>query len=122
MRRWPAVGYGTLGGLMSGLLGVSGTPPILSGLVLLGCTATEVVGTSVLVLFGISTVGFLSHLGLGDVNWTLVLELAIGTVTGAFVGPRLMRRIPRSALEAVYGPFFLIMTLGMGLVLLVRGA
>jgi len=43
--------FGLLGGLMSGMLGVSGTPPILAGLYSMGLSSLEVVGTSVMVLF-----------------------------------------------------------------------
>lgn len=64
-----AMFYGLLGGVMSGLVGISGTTPVVAGLIALGCEALEIVGTSVFVLIGISTVGFLMHLGLGNVNW-----------------------------------------------------
>src|SRR5574344_2195391 len=64
-----AIIYGFLGGIMSGLVGISGTTPIIAGLCALNCSAVETVGTSVFVLVGISTTGFLMHLGLGNVDW-----------------------------------------------------
>lgn len=81
-----AVCFGLLGGIMSGLVGLSGGGPIIAGLMILGCQALETVGTSVLVLFGIAVTGFLTHLGIGTIDWQLVGLLTIGTVCGAFVG------------------------------------
>ncbi len=113
-----AVGFGLLGGVMSGLMGLSGGAAIVAGLSILGCGALETVGTSVLVLLGISVTGFLTHLGLGSVDWKLVGLLAAGTMTGAFIGPVLLGRIPSARLEKVLRPVLVVMTVGMGAVLL----
>ena len=81
-----------LGGILSGLVGISGGGPIVAGLAILGCGALEVAGTSVLVLLGVSATGFISHLGLGHVDWQLVGLLVIGTVSGAFIGPIVLKK------------------------------
>ena len=109
-----AVCFGLLGGIMSGLVGLSGGGPIIAGLMILGCQALETVGTSVLVLFGIAVTGFLTHLGIGTIDWKLVGLLTIGTVCGAFVGPLLLKRINKQKLEKVLRPilFFMIVVMG----------
>jgi len=109
-----AVGFGLLGGIMSGLVGLSGGGPIIAGLMILGCRALETVGTSVLVLLGISLTGFLTHLGIGSIDWKLVGLLTIGTVCGALVGPLLLKRINKNKLEKVLQPVLFIMILVMG--------
>lgn len=115
-----AIGYGLLGGAMSGLAGLSGGGPIVAGLMVLGCGVLETVGTSVFVLLGISVTGFISHLSLGSVDWTLVGLLAIGTMGGAIVGPMLLRRIDKSKIEAVLQPILIIVTAVMGVILLFK--
>lgn len=99
--------FGLLGGLMSGMLGVSGTPPILAGLYSLGLSSLEVVGTSVMVLFFIAVTGVVSHSAVGNLNWLLVFLLASGTITGGVLGPVLGRRINKEKLDKIYGPFFI---------------
>ncbi|WP_196590419.1 sulfite exporter TauE/SafE family protein [Pectinatus frisingensis] len=109
-----AVCFGLLGGIMSGLVGLSGGGPIIAGLMILGCQALETVGTSVLVLFGIAVTGFLTHLGIGTIDWQLVGLLTIGTVCGAFVGPFLLKRINKQKLEKVLQPVLFLMIVTMG--------
>ncbi|MCH3950836.1 MAG: sulfite exporter TauE/SafE family protein [Acidaminococcus sp.] len=112
--------YGLLGGLMSGLVGVSGSLPIVSGLTVLGCSALQVVGTSVFVLVGISISGFAMHLGLGNVNWTLVCYLSAGTIVGAFVGPMILKRIDAKKLEVALPPILIVLTVVMGVIILMK--
>ncbi|WP_196602579.1 sulfite exporter TauE/SafE family protein [Pectinatus frisingensis] len=109
-----AVCFGLLGGIMSGLVGLSGGGPIIAGLMILDCQALETVGTSVLVLFGIAVTGFLTHLGIGTIDWQLVGLLTIGTVCGAFVGPFFLKRINKQKLEKVLQPVLFLMIVTMG--------
>jgi len=91
--------FGLTGGVMSGLVGLSGGGPIIAGLMILGCGALETVGTSVFVLFGLAVIGFLTHLGIGSIDWTLVGLLTIGTVCGALAGPMIIRRLDKKSLR-----------------------
>lgn len=109
-----AVCFGLLGGVMSGLVGLSGGGPIIAGLMILGCQALETVGTSVLVLFGIAVTGFVTHLGIGNNDWKLVGLLTAGTIGGAFVGPLLLKRADRRKLEIILQPALFIMIVVMG--------
>lgn len=115
-----AVSYGFLGGAMSGLVGISGSTPIVAGLTFLGCSALETVGTSVFVLVGISVVGFLMHLGLGNVDWKLVGLLVLGTTSGAFLAPLLLAKVSKEKLEKILPPILVIITLIMGLILVCK--
>ena len=115
-----AICFGLLGGAMSGLVGLSGGGPIVAGLLILGCQPLETVGTSVLVLLGISITGFTAHLGLGDIDWKLVGLLASGTMCGAFVGPLVLKRIDKKKLERVLQPVLFIMTAIMGGMLIIK--
>ncbi|MBG0780676.1 MAG: sulfite exporter TauE/SafE family protein [Bacteroidales bacterium] len=107
--------FGLLGGLMSGMLGVSGTPPILAGLYSMGLSSLEVVGTSVMTLFFIAITGVITHSAFGTLNWLLVILLASGTITGAILGPLFGKRINKKALEKFYGPFFIVFIILMAI-------
>lgn len=109
-----AVCFGLLGGIMSGLVGLSGGGPIIAGLMILGCQALETVGTSVLVLFGIAVTGFITQLGIGSIDWQLVGLLTIGTICGAFVGPLLLKKIDKKKLEKILQPVLFMMIVVMG--------
>ena len=109
-----AICFGLLGGVMSGLVGLSGGAPIIAGLMIMGCPALETVGTSVLVLLGIAVTGFIAHLGVGNIDWQLVGLLTIGTVCGAFIGPILLKRIDKQKLEKILQPALFIMIVVMG--------
>lgn len=115
-----AICFGLLGGIMSGLVGLSGGGPIVAGLMILGCTPLETVGTSVLVLFGIAVTGFLAHLSLGNIDWKLVGFLAVGTMCGAFVGPIILKHIDKKKLEKFLQPVLFIMIVAMGLTLIFK--
>lgn len=115
-----AVFYGILGGSLSGLVGISGTTPIVAGLMALGCNILEVVGTSVFVLVGISTVGFLIHLGLGNVSWKLVFLLMLGTSTGALLAPYILSKLNKNTVEKVLPPLIIVLTLTMGVIVVLK--
>ncbi len=115
-----AIVYGLIGGAMSGVAGLSGGSPIIAGLSVLGCGAMEMVGTSVFVLCAVTITGFLMHLGLGNINWPLVGLLLTGTVSGAFIGPLLLKRINKKWFGKFMGPAVFICTCGMGIMLLFK--
>lgn len=115
-----AVIYGFLGGVMSGLVGVSGTTPIVAGLTVLGCGALETVGTSVFVLVGISIAGFVMHLGLGNVDWMLVGLLVLGTTLGALLAPIILNGFSKDKLEKILPPILIVITLVMGTIVVFK--
>jgi len=110
--------FGILSGAMAGLFGVSGTPPVIAGLYIMGLPATMVVGTSVFVLLFNAISGLFGHLALGQINLMLTLFLALGAAAGAFLGPRFLGRIKTPTLEKVYGPLFMVMVITLGVVMI----
>ena len=115
-----AMAYGLLGGVMSGLLGVTGGGPITAGLFVLGCAPLHAVGTSVFVIFGMSLVGFFMHLSLGHMDWQLVKLLLSGTLAGAFAGPWLMSRLDRQKVNRFLRPLVAIINLILALLILMK--
>jgi len=112
-------GFGILSGTMAGLFGVSGTPPVIAGLYLMGLPAKRVVGTSLLVLLFNAVAGLTGHLMIGQVNWILVLFLTTGAATGAYLGPRYLSRIKTPVIEKYYGRFFTVLVVALGIAMII---
>ena len=109
--------FGIFSGIMAGLFGTSGTASIVAGLYILELPVTIVVGTSVLVVLFNAVSGFAGHMIVGQFNLSLVLLLGIGSVLGAFVGPRILAKINVQTLEKVYGVLFTLLVISFGLIM-----
>jgi len=110
--------FGISSGMMAGLFGISGTPPVIAGLYILGFPAAVVVGTSVFVLLFNAVSGLLGHLMLGQFDLMLILLLGCGAAVGAFVGPKFLSKVKSSTLERVYGPLFISMVIMLGIIMI----
>jgi uncharacterized membrane protein YfcA len=51
----------------------------------------------------------------GDVQWSAVLPLAVGAVIGAWIGPKVVRRVPATPLRAVIGVLGLFLAVRLGI-------
>ena len=102
---------GIASGLMAGIFGISGTPPLIAGLYSLGLPAAAVVGTSVFVLIFNSITGVIGYFLLGQFNLTLIILLGGGGAAGAFLGPKLLRKMKKETLEKIYAPLFVTINL-----------
>lgn len=105
---------------MSGLIGISGSPAIVVGLSVLGCDVEEIAVIAVLVLLLVASAGFLLHLSLGTVDWSLAGLFLLGTLSGASVGPRALKRISNTARERILRPVFFIVMVGSGVILALK--
>lgn len=112
--------FGLLSGIMAGLFGLSGTPPIIAGLYFLGLPVNVVVGTSVFVLMFNAISGLISHLLAGHLNILLALLLATGSASGAYVGPVIMDKLKKETLEKVYGHFFTLLVFFMAVMMIIK--
>ncbi len=111
--------FGVASGLLAGVFGISGTPPIVAGLYSLGLPAVMVVGTSVFVLIFNSIAGIGGFYLLGRLDLTLIILLGGGAAVGAFIGPLLLKKINPKTFEKIYGPVIVstMVIFGLGLIL-----
>ncbi|HEX3013876.1 MAG TPA: sulfite exporter TauE/SafE family protein [Methanobacterium sp.] len=111
--------FGVVSGLLAGIFGISGTPPIVAGLYSLGLPAAMVVGTSVFVLIFNSIAGIGGFYLLGRLDLTLIILLGGGAAVGAFIGPLLLKKINPKTFEKIYGPVIvgIMVIFGLGLLL-----
>jgi uncharacterized membrane protein YfcA len=110
--------FGVASGLMTRMVGSSGTPSTMAGLYLLGYPVTKVVGTSVFVTIFSVLAGLIGHVWFGQFDLTLTLLLCAGASTGAFVGSKFLSRVKGRTLEKIYGPAFVIAMVALGIALL----
>lgn len=96
MVRAAIVGLGA--GAVSGLFGVGGGILIVPGLILvLHLDQRLAHGTSLAAILPISAASLVGYLADGKVDWPVALALAVGAVTGALVGTRLLHVLPHRA-------------------------
>lgn len=119
LKRVIASFFGVASGLLAGIFGISGTPPIIAGLYSLGLPAVMVVGTSVFVLIFNSIAGIGGFYMLGRLDLTLIILLGGGAAVGAFIGPFLLKKINPKTFEKIYGPVIvsIMVIFGLGLIL-----
>ena len=113
--------FGLLSGMMAGMFGVSGTPPVITGLYLLGYAAPVVVGTSVFVLLFNAVSGLFGHLIVGQFDLLLIILLGTGAALGAYVGPKLLSKMRITTLEKGYAPLFISMNIIIGIIMILLG-
>lgn len=112
--------FGLLSGTMAGLFGVSGTPPVIAGLYILGFPVNIVIGTSIFVLFFNAVSGLFGHFVVGHINFILIILLGGSAAIGALIGPRLLKRIKTDVLDKGFKIFFMCLAILMGLIMIIK--
>jgi len=83
---------GGIAGYLGGLLGVGGGNFIVPALVWLGFDPKRASGTTSFIVIFSSFAGFLGHTVVGNINGSLLIFSAIGSVAGALLGAWLMTK------------------------------
>lgn len=110
--------FGVAGGVLAGVFGLSGTPPISAGLYSLGLPTLMVVGTTVFVLVFNSLAGIGGYLVLGRFDVVLTVLLGGGAVVGSFLGPRVLEKAGKEAVEKFIPPVLISISVIFGLALI----
>jgi len=110
--------FGVAGGVLAGVFGLSGTPPISAGLYSLGLPTLMVVGTTVFVLVFNSLAGIGGYLFLGRFDVVLTVLLGGGAVVGSFLGPKLLEKAGKEIVEKFIPPVLIGISVIFGLALI----
>ncbi len=86
------IGIGTGAGYLGGLLGIGGGNFIVPVLVWLGFEPKKASATTAFIVIFASLSGFFGHATMGNVNVSLLLFSAMGSVAGAVIGSWLMAK------------------------------
>lgn len=94
---------GSVAGLLSGLLGVGGGIVLVPGLILVARLDQRLAhGTSLAATLPIAIASFVTYLAHGNVDWGVAPWLALGAVTGAVVGTKLLSVLPKRTITIVF--------------------
>ena len=92
--------FGLFAGVATGALSISGTTPILAGLLSLRLSTKTAIGTSLVIILSNTLFSAGAHFVVGQIDFTLVLFLTAGSSIGALIGPRLLDRIKNDHTES----------------------
>ena len=102
-------GIGLGAGLASGYVGVGGgfimVPLMLS---LSGISMKKASGTSLIAVMILAIPGVIEQGILGNINYTTGIMVAIGSIPGAVIGARLVRKVPERILRFIFGGFLIV--------------
>ena len=105
-----AAGQGAIVGLFTGLVGAGGGFMIIPALVnLLKISMKKAIGTSLFIISLNSFIGFSSSINNSDINWRLLLSIAVAAVFGIIVGSHFSKKIDGKKLKPAFGWFILAM-------------
>ena len=101
---------GMAAGLMSGYVGVGGgflMVPLFMGILGLPMSITS--GTSLIAVMILAIPGTVTQALMGNVDWLVGIAVAVGSIPGAILGAKLVKRVPELALRFGYAVFLLAM-------------
>ncbi|MCM3239840.1 sulfite exporter TauE/SafE family protein [Heyndrickxia oleronia] len=92
---------GIITGILSGTFGIGSTPFIQLGLLtFLGLTLRQSIGTTMLVIVPIAVGGGVGFSTEGFLDVTLLIQVLIGTMLGAYIGAKFTNLVPKVVLKA----------------------
>jgi uncharacterized protein len=101
-------------GFLSGLMGVGGGIIAVPAMVaFLHVTQHKAHGTSLAMMVLTASASAIAYSTRGQVDVGLSITLAVGTVVGAYLGARVMSRVPAHQLRLIFGIFILLVGLKM---------
>lgn len=113
-RLLPALGLGSLVGVLSGLVGAGGGFLIVPALTIFGGLAMrEAIGTSLLVIALQSFSAFAGHVSHATLDWSLMLGVTGASVLGSAAGTHLGKRLSAASLRRAFAGLVIAMGLFM---------
>ena len=101
---------GILAGFLGGLIGVGGGNFIVPVLVWLGFNPKKASATTSFVVIFFSFMGFLGHISMAHLSWTIIGITAIGSALGAVLGSWLMTdKLSRRQVKMIIGIILLLL-------------
>lgn len=98
-----AVAIGLVAGVASGYVGVGGgflMVPMMMQLLRMPMKLTS--GTSLMAVFFLAVPGVIMQASLGNIAWLPGVSVAVGTMPGAYLGSRLISRVPERTLRFLF--------------------
>lgn len=103
------VAIGLVAGLASGYVGVGGgfiMVPMMISIAHISMRVTS--GTSLIAVMILAVPGTIAQALLGNINWVAGIAVACGSIPGAALGARLVRRVPERQLRFLFAGFLVV--------------
>ncbi|MCX6695624.1 MAG: sulfite exporter TauE/SafE family protein [Candidatus Altiarchaeota archaeon] len=100
-------------GILSAMFGVGGGLIIVPGLVALGLAMQSAVGTSLAIIIPTALSGVYTHYKYGNVDFRVMLVVALGAIIGAQIGAVIAERISADHLKKMFGVLIILVGLNM---------
>ncbi|MGW8429812.1 sulfite exporter TauE/SafE family protein [Curtobacterium citreum] len=108
------VAIGVVAGVLSGLFGVGGGVVVVPALMaFLHLDQRRASATSLVAIAPAAVVGAITYGVQGEVHWLAALTLAVGSVVGAPLGARLLRRLPLRVLPWIFVGFIAVVLVSL---------
>jgi hypothetical protein len=105
---------GIVAGVMSGVLGIGGATILVPAMVyFLKINQTTAQGTSLWIIIPTALSGAIVYARHQQVNFPLVILMALGAIIGAWLGASLAQTLPQGLLRKLFGFFFVVVGLQM---------
>lgn len=97
------LGTGAVTGFVSGMMGVGGGTVMIPPMVLLAGMSQQLAqGTSLLAMVPVGVAGAYTHYRLGNVKMDIALGLAVGAISGSYLGGAAANMLPEAALRYIF--------------------
>lgn len=112
--KFKVISFGFITGIFSGLLGIGGGIILIPLMVTyLGINQHTAHGTSLAVIVPTALTASVVYSFNGNVNFIPALNLAVGSMVGASLGAKWMKKIPEKRLKQLFGTFLIIIGIRM---------
>lgn len=104
---WVTVSIGTLGGILSGLLGIGGGSVVSPLLMFYGLNPVKVISSVIFMVPFSSLTGFLAYLKLGMVDWKITLAAALPAFVAGYLGTHVAHNhLKPQQIKKILGVFY----------------
>jgi uncharacterized protein len=105
---------GIITGVLTGLFGVGGGFLIVPALIFAAkMPIKKAITTSLLIIFLVSTSGFLSHISTTHINWAMAMYFIIGGAIGMFGALKIKDKLNSAALQKIFSVLLVVLGLAM---------
>lgn len=108
-KNWLLLLIGFISGISSGLFGAGGGVIIVLMMTMLLQQEQHIAqATAISITFTASIVSCIIYFMHGNLQWQLIIPVAIGSVLGGYVGAKIMKKISAKHLKRFFGIFMII--------------
>ena len=108
-KHWPLLLIGFVSGISSGLFGAGGGVIVVLLITMLLHQDQHIAqATAISITFVASIISSISYYLHGNLQWSLIIPVTIGSVVGGYVGAKLMKKLSSKHLKRFFGIFMIL--------------